>query len=84
MLGLDVTTLAVPDYEIISRLERLIEGQHELIVGKKFSSGGHYDDPTDKRPSGAIGYLSDAQRRSNIREISAKGHRGTTLVSKRY
>lgn len=28
MLGLDVNTLAVPDYEIISRLEKLIQAHH--------------------------------------------------------
>lgn len=28
MLGLDINTLAVPDYEIISRLEKLIEAHH--------------------------------------------------------
>jgi hypothetical protein len=28
MLGLDINTLAVPDYEIISRLEKLIQGYH--------------------------------------------------------
>lgn len=28
MLGLDMTTLAVPDYEIISRLEKLIQAHH--------------------------------------------------------
>lgn len=28
MLGLDINTLAIPDYEIISRLEKLIQGYH--------------------------------------------------------
>ena len=28
MLGLDINTLAVPDYEIISRLEKLINAHH--------------------------------------------------------
>ena len=28
MLGLDVTTLAIPDYEVISRLEKLIRNHH--------------------------------------------------------
>ena len=28
MLGLDMNTLAVPDYEIISRLEKLIQAHH--------------------------------------------------------
>ena len=28
MLGLDINTLAVPDYEIISRLEKLIQAHH--------------------------------------------------------
>lgn len=28
MLGLDVTSLAIPDYEIISRLEKLIRNHH--------------------------------------------------------
>lgn len=28
MLGLDINTLAVPDYEIISRLEKLISAHH--------------------------------------------------------
>lgn len=28
MLGLDVNTLAVPDYEIISRMEKLIQAHH--------------------------------------------------------
>lgn len=28
MLGLDVNTLAVPDYEIISRLEKLVQAHH--------------------------------------------------------
>lgn len=28
MLGLDVNTLAIPDYEIISRLEKLIQAHH--------------------------------------------------------
>lgn len=28
MLGLDVNTLAVPDYEIITRLEKLIKAHH--------------------------------------------------------
>uniref|UniRef100_A0A914X7A4 Uncharacterized protein n=1 Tax=Plectus sambesii TaxID=2011161 RepID=A0A914X7A4_9BILA len=32
MLGLDISTLAVPDYEIISRLEKLIEGAHESVL----------------------------------------------------
>ena len=28
MLGLDINTLAIPDYEIISRLEKLISAHH--------------------------------------------------------
>ena len=28
VLGLDVSTLAIPDYEVISRLEKLIRNQH--------------------------------------------------------
>lgn len=28
MLGLDISTLAIPDYEIISRLEKLIQAHH--------------------------------------------------------
>lgn len=28
MLGLDINTLAIPDYEIISRLESLIQAHH--------------------------------------------------------
>lgn len=28
MLGLDINTLAIPDYEIISRLEKLIQAHH--------------------------------------------------------
>ena len=31
MLGLDMNTLAVPDYEIISRLEKLIEVHHAQV-----------------------------------------------------
>lgn len=32
MLGLDVNRLAVPDFEIISRLEKLIEAQNEMAL----------------------------------------------------
>ncbi|XP_022091031.1 coiled-coil domain-containing protein 170-like [Acanthaster planci] len=32
MLGMDVTTLAVPDYEIISRLEKLIQAHHSHAI----------------------------------------------------
>lgn len=32
MLGLDVNTLAVPDYEIISRLEKLIKAHHTTAL----------------------------------------------------
>lgn len=31
MLGLDINTLAVPDYEIISRLEKLINAHHSHL-----------------------------------------------------
>ena len=31
MLGLEVKTLAVPDYEIISRLEKLIRAHHTQV-----------------------------------------------------
>jgi len=40
MLGLDVARLAVPDYEVVTRLERLIQNHHAtnagLHPGKKF------------------------------------------------
>ncbi|XP_014776748.1 coiled-coil domain-containing protein 170 [Octopus bimaculoides] len=32
MLGLDLTTLAIPDYEIISRLEKLIQSHHMIAM----------------------------------------------------
>ena len=32
MLGMDITTLAVPDYEIISRLEKLIQAHHSHAI----------------------------------------------------
>ena len=33
MLGLDVSRLSVPDYEIITRLERLIQNHHASTAG---------------------------------------------------
>lgn len=33
MLGLDVSRLAVPDYEVITRLERLIQNHHATNAG---------------------------------------------------
>ena len=33
MLGLDVSRLSVPDYEIITRLERLIQNHHAHNAG---------------------------------------------------
>ena len=33
MLGLDVSRLSVPDYEIITRLERLIQNHHAQNAG---------------------------------------------------
>ena len=35
MLGLDISTLAVPDYEIISRLEKLVQAHHSYAVTTK-------------------------------------------------
>lgn len=32
MLGLDINTLAVPDYEIITRLEKLIKAHHSTAL----------------------------------------------------
>jgi hypothetical protein len=32
LLGLDVNSLAVPDFEIISRLERLVQAHHAHTV----------------------------------------------------
>lgn len=33
MLGLNADNLAVADYEIISRMEKLVEGQHANLIG---------------------------------------------------
>ena len=33
MLGLDVSRLAVPDYEVVTRLERLIQNHHATNAG---------------------------------------------------
>ena len=33
MLGLDVARLAVPDYEVVTRLERLIQNHHANNAG---------------------------------------------------
>jgi len=33
MLGLDVSRLSVPDYEVITRLERLIQNHHAQNAG---------------------------------------------------
>ncbi len=63
MLGLNVNTLAVPDYEIISRMEKLIECQHEMALAYR---------PKDEQTSdpGKKGYMMEAQRRMKIRSNS--------------
>lgn len=63
MLGLDVSTLAVPDYEIISRLEKLIEAQHDLTLAtrKMETELNHVDASSSEAYKKA--YLLEAQRK---------------------
>lgn len=63
MLGLDVGTLAVPDYEIISRLEKLIEAQHELsLATRKMETDLHLADASTAEAL-KKGYLMEAHRK---------------------
>ena len=63
MLGLDVNSLAVPDFEIISRLEKLVEAQREMALELRPTAAGR-------------GYLGEAQRRMKMRtEPGVSGNR---------
>ncbi len=65
MLGLDVNRLAVPDFEIISRLEKLVEAQHEMALEYRPSEKGPSADPTKQV------YMMEAQRRMKMRSKEA-------------
>ncbi|XP_002738131.1 coiled-coil domain-containing protein 170-like isoform X2 [Saccoglossus kowalevskii] len=77
MLGLDVGTLAVPDYEIIARLEKLIQAHHS----HSFTTHTLEHSLTDMERglkdgfSDARGILGTSPRRSRARSLSPSRRR---------
>ncbi|XP_071963130.1 coiled-coil domain-containing protein 170-like [Antedon mediterranea] len=68
MLGLDVTLLSVPDYEIITRLEKIIQAHHShsLTSHTLERSLGQMDSGFREGYTGAV----DTPRRSRTRSLS--------------
>ncbi|XP_076463456.1 coiled-coil domain-containing protein 170-like [Babylonia areolata] len=75
MLGLDVNTLAVPDYEIISRLETLIKAQDSLAfttVGMAEAMSGSEYGPVISDLEGSDPVIRKSRERSRHRKSNIR------------
>lgn len=72
MLGLDAATLAVPDYEIISRLEKMVEAQNEILISNPNIAGPSRRPPiSGHRPPTLASKVNIAKRQQSPSSSSA-------------
>jgi len=92
MLGLDINTLAIPDYEIISRLEKLIQAHHshtfntlsleEALVDMETGFFNGYEDY--RNTVGAAESQNISRSRERVKRKALKARARSVSPTRRY